>query len=207
LELRRAIAAARPPVFRDDHGTETPGAALILLIPLNREASPMRRVPRIALLVSAFTMLSVVSSADRLHALAQNSEGSATAPWEALTGPPAAVLISSRNVEGIIGKDVRSIANEDMGRIVEIVVDRTGQVRAAVIDFGGFLGVGSRKIAVDWTLLQFNAAGDPHGRITLKLTQDQVRTAPEYKPGKSVVVVSALDGPSLSSSEPTTPEW
>ena len=29
-----------------------------------------------------------------------------------------------------------------MGRIVDIIVDRSGQVRAAVIDFGRFLGVG-----------------------------------------------------------------
>jgi len=37
-----------------------------------------------------------------------------------------------------------------MGRIVDVIVDLAGVVRAAVIDFGGFLGVGSRKIVVDW---------------------------------------------------------
>ena len=42
-----------------------------------------------------------------------------------------------------------------MGRIVDVLVDRSGQVRAAIIDFGGFLGVGSRKIAVDWNALHF----------------------------------------------------
>ena len=47
-----------------------------------------------------------------------------------------------------------------MGRVVDIVVDSAGQVRAAVIDFGGFLGVGSRKIAVDWNALHFPPAGD-----------------------------------------------
>jgi hypothetical protein len=36
-----------------------------------------------------------------------------------------------------------------MGRVVNVVVDQSGQVRAAIIDFGGFLGVGNRKIAVD----------------------------------------------------------
>ena len=42
-----------------------------------------------------------------------------------------------------------------MGRIVDVIVDRAGAVRAAVIDFGGFLGVGSRKIVVDWNALRF----------------------------------------------------
>jgi len=47
-------------------------------------------------------------------------------------------------------QEVRSAAGENMGRIVDVVVDPSGQVRAAVIDFGGFLGVGSPRIAVDW---------------------------------------------------------
>ena len=45
-----------------------------------------------------------------------------------------------------------------MGRIVDVIVDRAGTVRAAVIDFGGFLGVGSRKIVVDWSALHFGAS-------------------------------------------------
>ena len=65
--------------------------------------------------------------------------------------------------EGILGKEVRSKADENMGRIVDVIVDRTGQVRAAVIDFGGFLGVGNRKIAVDWNALNF-AAGQRQAR-------------------------------------------
>src|SRR5580700_2061325 len=51
---------------------------------------------------------------------------------------------------GILGRDVRGAADENMGRIVDVLVDPSGQARAAVIDFGGFLGVGSRKIAVAW---------------------------------------------------------
>ena len=56
-----------------------------------------------------------------------------------------------------------SAANEDMGRVVDVIVKRNGEVRAAVIDFGGFLGVGSRTIAVDWSALRFPTSG-PNGR-------------------------------------------
>ena len=87
---------------------------------------------------------------------------------------------------------MRSAANENMGRIVDVLVDRSGQVRAAIIDFGGFLGVGSRKIAVDWNALHFPPPGKPDGRITLELTRDQVKAAPEYQEGKPVVVLGAL---------------
>jgi hypothetical protein len=78
-----------------------------------------------------------------------------------------------------------------MGRIVDVIVDRSGRVRAAVIDFGGFLGVGSRKIAVDWNALSFAPDTGKRGAITLELTRDQVKAAPEYKDKQPVVVLGA----------------
>src|ERR1700760_3563915 len=69
--------------------------------------------------------------------------------------PPSVTVIAPREAHGVLGRDVRSPTDEDMGHIVDVIVDRTGTVRAAVIDFGGFLGVGSRKIVVDWNALHF----------------------------------------------------
>ena len=106
-------------------------------------------------------------------------------------GTPATV-IDDRDAEGILGKSVYSAANEDMGRIVDVIVKRTGEVRAAVIDFGGFLGVGTRTIAVDWSALRFPTSG-PMDHIILELTRDQVRLAPEYKPGEPLVVLGLGD--------------
>ena len=78
-----------------------------------------------------------------------------------------------------------------MGRIVDVIVDRAGQVRAAVIDFGGFLGVGSRKIVVDWNALHFGQIANKGESITLELTKDQVKAAPEYKEDAPIVVLGA----------------
>jgi len=121
-----------------------------------------------------------------------------TPDWPTLTGaspmpPPAAVtILPNHEVQSILGREVLSSTGENMGRVVDVLVDRAGQVRAAIIDFGGFLGVGSRKIAVDWNALHFPQPGKPGGRIALELTRDQVRTAPEYKEGNPVVVLGAL---------------
>jgi hypothetical protein len=78
-----------------------------------------------------------------------------------------------------------------MGRIVDVLVDGSGTARAAIIDFGGFLGVGSRKIAVAWTALHFVPAAEKRYGIVLELTRDQVKPAPEYKEGKPVLVLVA----------------
>jgi PRC-barrel domain len=112
------------------------------------------------------------------------------APKEA--APPASVtIIAPREAHGVLGRDVRSPTDEDMGRIVDVIVDRTGTVRAAVIDFGGFLGVGSRKIVVDWNALHFGRVADKSDSIFLELTKAQVAAAPEYKEDKSIVVLGA----------------
>jgi hypothetical protein len=106
--------------------------------------------------------------------------------------PPTVTVLNNHEVEGILGRPVLDAADESMGRIVDVIVDHSGRVRAAVIDFGGFLGVGSRKIAVDWSALHFPPPGQPNAKISLDLTRDQVKAAPEYQEGKPIVVLGAL---------------
>jgi hypothetical protein len=113
------------------------------------------------------------------------------APPKEPAPPPSVTIIGARDAHGVLGRDVRSAADENMGRIVDVIVDRSGQVRAAVIDFGGFLGVGSRKIVVDWSALHFGRIANKSDNITLELTKDQVTAAPEYKEDTPVVVLGA----------------
>jgi hypothetical protein len=100
-------------------------------------------------------------------------------------------VLDNHSVQPILGKEILSPTGENMGRIVDVIVDGMGQTRAAVIDFGGFLGVGSRKIVVDWNALHFSPRGQ-NARVTVDLTRDQLKAAPEYRSGKPVVVVGAL---------------
>ncbi|KQO66242.1 PRC-barrel domain-containing protein [Methylobacterium sp. Leaf89] len=112
---------------------------------------------------------------------------SAPAAGAPATGTPATVL-DTQDYEGVLGKAVRSSTGEDMGRIIDIILDKDGRPRAAIIDFGGFLGVGSRKIAVDWRAMRFTTDGKA-SRPVLQLSRNQVRVSPEYKPGEPIVVL------------------
>jgi hypothetical protein len=150
----------------------------------------------------------LAASVSALSAPALYAEGPSEAQQARSAGPSDAgetgadetlkTVLPHQGVQSVLGKEVRSSADEDMGRVVDVLVDQAGQVRAAVIDFGGFLGVGNRKVVVDWTALHF-APADQRDRISVDLTRNQIKEAPEYKPGKPVVVLGALGstGPGL----------
>jgi len=50
----------------------------------------------------------------------------------------------------IVGMAVKNRANEDLGKIEDLVIDEGGQVRYAAVSFGGFLGFNNKLFAVPW---------------------------------------------------------
>jgi hypothetical protein len=109
-------------------------------------------------------------------------------PKEAPKAPPKDVVQPPKNLEPIpkdtaitvLGKKVLGPEGEDMGRVTDLLLDRDGHIKSIVIDFGGFLGVGSRKIAIDWRLVRF-VPDKPDAPIALSLGKTEVQAAPEYK--------------------------
>jgi PRC-barrel domain len=96
---------------------------------------------------------------------------------------------------GILGSPVVAPDGKTIGRLVDVLVDASGAPQAGVIDVGGFMGVGARTIAVHWSVLHF-APANPKQPITLDLTLDQIKAAPEYgNPTKPAPVVLPTKAP------------
>jgi hypothetical protein len=146
--------------------------------------------------VMGFAMIVLGAAAARGDDAASNA-AAAPPPADAApatpppTAPPSITVIEANEAHSILGRYVRSPAKEDMGRLVDVIVDRSGTPRGAVIDFGGFLGVGSRRIVVDWSALRFWSVTNKSESITLDLSRDQVKAAPEYKEDQPIVVLGA----------------
>ena len=103
-----------------------------------------------------------------------------TAPAPPKPAPAEQELIYQGEATSILGRQVRDPAKNPVGRIVDVLVDDAGLPRAAVIDFGGFMGIGNRRIAVAWRALRFVPAAG-RGTITLDMTADQIRSTPDFK--------------------------
>ena len=109
-------------------------------------------------------------------------------PPDPVKPPPKDVAQPPKNLEpipkdtvlSVLGKKVLGPDGEDMGRVTDLLLDRDAHITSIVIDFGGFLGVGSRKIAIDWRLVRF-VPDKPDAPIALSLGKAEVQAAPEYK--------------------------
>lgn len=79
----------------------------------------------------------------------------------------------------ILGRTVYGPAGGTVGRLVDVLVDAAGLPQAAVLDVGGFLGVGNRVIAVHWSALHFKPS-DPDHPIVVDMPADEIAAAPQY---------------------------
>ncbi len=116
---------------------------------------------------------------------------------------PSPVQVPTYSAMAVMGHTVDGPNGKDIARIVDLLIDGSGQPVAAVIDFGGFLGVGNRRIAVDWKTLHFTPADKDHS-ITLQMSLDQIKAAPDYKELQSAPVMTQ-SAPAAAAPPPAAP--
>lgn len=100
----------------------------------------------------------------------------------AAVAPTAGVFPMANDAKSLIGKDVYGASGNKVGEVNNLLVGADGRVHAAVIEFGGFLGIGQNRVAVPWD--QLTVTKD---RVTTNMTEDQIKTAPHWdkdKPGQ-----------------------
>jgi sporulation protein YlmC with PRC-barrel domain len=61
----------------------------------------------------------------------------------------------------VVGLNVYNEKNENVGSINDLLMDKEGNVKAAVISIGGFLGMGSRLIALPLDKVKFSETPVP----------------------------------------------
>lgn len=114
--------------------------------------------------------------------------GASSTRYTASSGAAVERLPPGRVVP-LLGKEVHSATGDDIGRILEVLVDEWGRPRAVILGVGGFLGIGRRKVAIDWHALRFYTMNE-HTGLLADLGPDRLKQAPAYKAaGHPVAVV------------------
>jgi sporulation protein YlmC with PRC-barrel domain len=93
----------------------------------------------------------------------------------ATTTSTASAVISSDHVEGT---KVYNTMGDKLGSIDDLMIDKvSGQVRYAVLEFGGFLGMGTDRYPLPWNMLKYDTTKEGY---VVPLDKDRLEDAPRY---------------------------
>lgn len=84
--------------------------------------------------------------------------------------------------EDLEGATVYGADDGSIGEIEDLVVTTDGQIEQAIIDVGGFLGIGQHRIAISFDEVQVVRSDDGADvRVYVSATQEQLEARPEYQ--------------------------
>jgi sporulation protein YlmC with PRC-barrel domain len=106
------------------------------------------------------------------QARAAEEEPAAAAAREA---PPAAALTS---LETLSDRTVRSSDGEVEGRVVDLIFAReTGEIELVIVEYGGFLGLGRKAVAVPWQEVRFDNEAE---QLIIDMSRAELQEAPAF---------------------------
>lgn len=117
-----------------------------------------------------------------------DADATATATAPAATGDAAVDADASAvvnadgtlNASKLIGLDVQSPEDEKVGDIGEVVLDKDGKVQGVVVDVGGFLGIATHPVLLDWQEVNL-ASENGQDRAVVNLNRERLEQMPAYE--------------------------
>ena len=86
-----------------------------------------------------------------------------------------------RMASRLVGLNIQNAADEDIGEIYDIILTDAGAVKAYIVSVGGFLGMGTKYVAIDPKAVTLTRQDEKTWKATMNANKDQLKAAPEYK--------------------------
>ncbi|MCI4662404.1 MAG: PRC-barrel domain-containing protein [Neomegalonema sp.] len=100
----------------------------------------------------------------------------------------AEISPSTVTPENMIGQRVYTISDDDwVGEVGDVVMGADGKIEKVIVDFGGFLGIGEKDVAVPLSALSLRDDGDADGDyyVYVDYSREELEAAPEYQSTQS----------------------
>lgn len=108
------------------------------------------------------------------------SDTPVTGAFYTLPAPGAAgAMPMSHLASDLMDLDVYGANNEKIGEIDDLVVNSDGTVAAAVVEVGGFLGLGEKDVLVNFSALQMTMDGNKMRVAVPEFTKETLTSAPD----------------------------
>lgn len=84
------------------------------------------------------------------------------------------------SANAVIGTKVTNANKDSVGSVEDLYVDGSGNIKTVVLSVGGFLGVGSKDVAVKWSDIKQTRDGKSVV-LTTNMSKDDLKALPDYK--------------------------
>jgi sporulation protein YlmC with PRC-barrel domain len=95
-------------------------------------------------------------------------------------GLMTSIPANSRTVTDWYKQNVYDPQDQKIGEIMDVLVNESGQIDAAIVGVGGFLGAGEKDVAVSFNAIKPTKKNDKT-YLTLNTTKDALKNAPGFK--------------------------
>ncbi|SEQ10949.1 Sporulation protein YlmC, PRC-barrel domain family [Faunimonas pinastri] len=85
------------------------------------------------------------------------------------------------SADKLLGTKVYGSDNQNVGSVNDLIMDQKGTVQAAIVDVGGFLGIGQKSVAMQFGSLNLQTDNTGALRVSTAATQDQLKNAPTFQ--------------------------
>ena len=150
------------------------GAAAQLPADTTQKAAETAKTPDVAPKSSAAASTTNAAADPTVTASTSPAKGDILVSPDKMTG---AKILSAND---FIGKTVYSRANENVGKVDDIILSENG-VQAVVLGVGGFLGMGTKDVAVMLSSIDITKDGSST-KLVMDTTKEQLKAAPTYDP-------------------------
>jgi len=103
-------------------------------------------------------------------------------------------------------------ADNKIGEIMDVLVDKEGKINGLIVGVGGFLGIGEKDVAIPFNAVQFKTKDNNKFWPVMNTAKDALKTAPGFRYDRTALVwmpenaPSTVGGPATRATPPATTE-
>jgi sporulation protein YlmC with PRC-barrel domain len=123
------------------------------------------------------TLLSIALSTTLANAQTPAPKAAPGAPVQVLNNAPA----GASTITHWYKQNVYDPADNKIGEVKDVLLDREGKTVAFIVAVGGFLGAGEKDVAVPFNAIHFTDKNNNKWYMVMNTTKDAMKAAPGLK--------------------------
>jgi sporulation protein YlmC with PRC-barrel domain len=127
-----------------------------------------------------------------------------TAPSQS-AGPAAQILptipANSVTVTHWYKQSVYDPADNKIGEIEDVLIDRDGKVTSMIVGVGGFLGMGEKDVAVPFSAVKATTKGNNKWYLVMNSTKDALKSAKGFKYDRNAMTWMPEEAPATTGTQ------